>query len=100
MIGGGDGDCRVRSGLAIMSLRMTGSEEASSSLRKAAFSLPSPSTAAPILGAEESHGRDRPCAPEPRIHEGDAGEEDVWSDQVMAESDDNGGPVWSISSRT
>ena len=69
MIGGGDDDCGGRSGVATMSSRIRVAEEASSSLRKAAFTPTSLSTTAHVSGVEDSHGRDGPEALGVRIDE-------------------------------
>ena len=62
-------------------------ESRSFSLRKAAFALPSPSTAAPRSGAEDTHGRDGPGTLGASIDEY-AGEEDALSHRCrMADRD-------------
>ena len=95
VIGGDDGDCGGRSGLAIMSSRRIVEERYGVSF---AFStaLPFPREAAPSSGAENRHGRDGQGAPGASIDERDSGEEEGWSDPVTDESGDKSGPVESI----
>ena len=66
MIGDGDNDCGGRSAVATMSSEFDPEsrfpEEASLSLCKAAFALPSPSAAVLRSGAKDTLGRDGPEA--------------------------------------